>query len=297
MIAPTGRGLLWGTLGMLGFSATLPFTRMALTSLDATVVSLGRALVAAACAALVLRVRGAEVPARRHWPGLYVVAGGVVIGFPLLITLALREMPASHGAVIVGLLPAATSVCTALRGHERPSPAFWIASAAGLLGVLVFAATRGATGLHRADALALLAVTAAAFGYSEGGHLARSLGGWTVICWALVLAAPVLVLPVAFALQRTGFHVGLRSGLGFGYVSLISMFLGFFAFYRGMAEAGVARVSQLQLAQPILTVFWSALLVGERLQASTVAAALFVIGCVLFTLRSRVQRPAAVAGP
>jgi drug/metabolite transporter (DMT)-like permease len=285
----TRRGLIFGWLGMLMFSGTVVATRYAVRELDATFIALGRALVAALLAACVLRARRAPLPSGEQWRRIALVSAGVVVGFPWLITLALRTMPAAHGAVIVGLLPMATSVLAVLRGGERPSPAFWLASGAGLVGIVLFASTRGAHGVEQADLLALAAVALGAMGYCEGGLLARRMPAADVICWALVLAAPFLALPTAWTLARTGAVAGPVTWLCFGYVSVLSMFLGFFAFYRGMAEAGIARVSQIQLAQPVFSLLWSGLLLGERIDPPTVLAALFVVACVLVTSRTRVR--------
>jgi drug/metabolite transporter (DMT)-like permease len=281
-------------VGVLLFSGTVVATRSAVRELDATFIALGRALVAAVLAAAVLRARGAPVPTAAQWRRIALVAGGVVVGFPWLITLALRTMPAAHGAVIIGLLPMATSVLAVLRGGERPSPAFWVASGAGLLGILMFASTRGAHGLERADLLALGAVVLGGIGYCEGGLLAREIPAAHVICWALLFAAPFLVLPVAWTVARAGLSGSLVAWLGFAYVAVLSMFLGFFAFYRAMAEAGIARASQIQLVQPVLSVLWSAVFLGERIDAATALAALFVVACVLVTSRTRVRIAYAV---
>jgi drug/metabolite transporter (DMT)-like permease len=285
----TRRGIFFGWLGMLMFSGTVVATRFAVRELDATFIACGRALVAAVLAAAVLLARGAPWPGRNQWGRIALVAGGVVVGFPWLITLALRTMPAAHGAVIVGLLPMATSVLAVLRAGERPSPAFWLASVAGLLGIIAFASTRGAHGLGQADLLALGAVVLGGIGYTEGGLLAREMPAAQVICWALVLSAPFLALATAWVVWRVGLSAGPVAWLGFGYVSVLSMFLGFFAFYRGMAEAGIARVSQIQLAQPVCSLVWSALFLGERIDVATALAALFVVGCVLVTSRTRVR--------
>ena len=285
----TRRGLFYGWLGMLLFSGTVVATRFAVRELDATFIALGRALVAAGLSACVLRARRAPWPHRSQWGRIALVAGGVVVGFPWLITLALRTMPAAHGAVIVGLLPMGTSVLAVLRGGERPSPAFWLASGAGLLGTLVFASTRGAHGIGQADLLALGAVALGAVGYCEGGLLAREMPPAHVICWALLFAAPFLVLPTAWVIARTGVSAGPVAWAGFAYVAVLSMFLGFFAFYRGMSEAGIARVSQIQLAQPVCSLVWSVLFLGERIDASTAMAAAFVVACVLVASRTRVR--------
>ncbi|HZX41226.1 MAG TPA: DMT family transporter, partial [Myxococcaceae bacterium] len=158
----------------------------------------------------------------------------------------------------------------------------------------LFASTRGAHGLGQADLLALAAVVLGGLGYCEGGLLAREMPAAHVICWALVLSAPFLALPTAWTVAHTDLSAGPVAWLSFAYVSVLSMFLGFFAFYRGMSEAGIARVSQIQLAQPVCSLVWSALLLGERIDPATAFAALFVVGCVLITSRTRVRVTYAV---
>jgi drug/metabolite transporter (DMT)-like permease len=282
-----GEGTFLGLLGVLGFSLTLPATRAAVPELGGTFVGLGRALVAAALAALLLLARRERLPERRHWPSLALVALGVVAGFPLLSALAMRSLPAAHGAILVGLLPAATALAAVLRGHEHPPRTFWWSCAAGVLAVLVFAATEEAGRPQLGDLLLLGAVALAALGYAEGGHLAKEIGGWRVICWALLLSAPFLVVPVALSLPRSGLSASWNAWVGFGYVSVVSMFLSFFAWYRGLALGGVARIGQLQLLQPILTLLWAALLLGEPIGVRTVFAAFFVIGSAALTQRTR----------
>ncbi len=281
------RGFAFGLLGVLAFSLTLPATRIAAPALGGVVVGLGRAEVAALLAAALLLVRREPVPPRRLWPGLAIVAGGVVVGFPLLTSFALRQLPAAHGAVVVGLLPAATAVMAVARAGERPPPAFWWASGAGVGAVLFFAAAQGAGAPQPADALLLAAVALAGLGYAEGGRLAREMGGWRVICWALVLAAPFLLPPVAVAVARGGIAGDGRAWAAFAYVSVVSMFLGFFAWYRGLALGGIARVGQVQLIQPVLTLAWAALLLGEVVDLPTALAALLVVGTVALGRRVR----------
>jgi drug/metabolite transporter (DMT)-like permease len=286
----TREGLLLGGLGVLAFSLSLPATRASVPELGGVVVGLGRALVAAVLAGVLLAVRRERLPERRHWPRLALVAGGVVVGFPLLSAMALRNMTATHGAVLVGLLPAATAVAAVFRARERPSVTFWLASAAGLAAVLAFAAAQGAGRPTAGDGLVLLAVAASAVGYAEGGALSRELGGWRVLCWALVLSAPVLLPIVAWSMDARMLEASPRAWAGFAYLSGVSMFLGFFAWYRGLALGGVARVSQLQLLQPLLTLGWSALLLGEEVERGTLGAALLVVACVLASARSRVRQ-------
>jgi drug/metabolite transporter (DMT)-like permease len=281
----------WGGLGVLAFSFSLPATRLAVEDLHPTIVGLGRAIVAAALAAALLAVRREPLPDRADVPRFLLTGVGVVIGFPILSSMALRELSSAHASVIVGVLPATTAAFAVARGGERPGRGFWAAAAAGLAAALAFAATQGAAGLATADLYVLGAVALCAFGYAEGATLSHRYGGWQVICWALVLTAPALVPVVAVAVAADGLTAGADAWLGFAYVSLFSMFLGFFAWYRGLALGGIARVGQLQLAQPVLTLVWAALLLGERVTGATVAAAVAVLACVGLSQRARVSRP------
>ncbi len=288
--------LVLGALGVVGFSFSLPATRLALTGLSASVVGLGRAVVAALLAGVLLVAKGERLPSREHRARVLVVALGVVVGFPLFSALALRDTPAAHGAVVVGLLPAATAVWAVVRAGERPSRQFWLACVVGLASVIVFAVTQGAGTLRGSDGFLLLAVVSGSLGYAEGGALAREIGGWRVICWALVLSMPLVLPIVAVGVLdqvRQGFDVPARAWLGFGYVAGVSMFAAFFAWYAGLARGGVARISQLQLAQPVLTLLWAALLLGEVVDGQTVAAAVLVLISVAWTQSTRVTRTGA----
>jgi drug/metabolite transporter (DMT)-like permease len=284
-------GLWYGLLGVLGFSLTLPATRVAVTYLDPSVVGLGRALVAAALAAVLLVATRQRRPTRAELGSLAIVAAGVIFGFPFLSAWALRQVPAAHGAVVIGLLPLATALAAALRVGERPSWQFWLASLAGSAAVIGFALASGAGGLQIADLALLGAVLAGALGYAEGGRLARRLGGWQVICWALVLAAPFVSIPVGMAIWQHGAGAPPIAWLGFGYVAVVSQLLAFFAWYRGLALGGVARVSQMQLLQPFLTLVASALLLHEQVTPTTLLVALVVLLAVV------AGRKAAIAGP
>jgi len=296
--APRTRGLLFGFLGVLAFSFTVPLTRVAVADLDPAFVGLGRALVAAVLAAALLLVTRQPLPGRRHWARLVVVGSGVIVGFPLFTSLALRELPSADAAVIVGLLPAATAVMAVVRAGERPTRAFWGACAFGLFAVLLFAASQGA-GLvpdlvpDLGHLLVLLAVVLCSLGYAEGGALAQEIGGWRVISWSLVIFAPFLAPFVAWSVLGSGgaglAGAGATAWACFAYVSVVSMFLGFFAWYRGLAEGGVARVGQVQLSQPVLTLLWSALLLGERVGPLTVLCALLVLGSVAVGQRTRAR--------
>ena len=286
----TELGLGYGFLGVLGFSLTLPATRAAVTDLDPTTVGLGRAVIAGLLATTVLWTTHQPLPDRKHWGSLLIVAAGVILGFPLLSAWAMQQLPAAHGAVITGLLPLATAIAAAVRVGERPSAKFWIASITGSATIVLFAIASSGGQIKSADVALVIAVAAAAIGYAEGGRLARILGGWQVICWALVMAAPILVIPVAIAISRHGLVASPTAWLGFGYVSVISQFVAFFAWYHGMALAGVARVSQLQLLQPFFTILFSVLLLGERVTFLMLGSACIVIACVVLGKQSLVAR-------
>ena len=286
-VAP--RGVALGTLGVLAFSLSLPATRVAVQDLDPWFVAFARAVGAALLAAAYLRYTGAPRPTAAQGRRLAVVAGGVVVGFPLFTSLALTSETAAHGAVVIAVLPAMTAVCAVLRAGERPPPLFWAASGAGLVAVLVFLATGGGLGASwsGADLLLVLAVVVCGLAYAEGGALARDLGGARTICWALLLALPVTVPVMLVTAVAHPPHAGAAAWTGFGYLTTISMFLGFFAWYAGLARGGIARVGQLQLAQPVLTLSWSALLLGETVTPASLGAAAVVLICVVLTQRSR----------
>lgn len=290
-------GLFWGGVGVLAFSLSFPMTRLAVAEIDPVVVGLGRAVVVGVLAIAFIFLHKAPWPPRSSWISLILVSVGVVIGFPLLTSIALRSVPSAHGAVITGLLPIATAVMAVMRAGERPSLTFWISSSIGLGAVLLFAAAQGARAPVASDGLILLAVLAGGLGYAEGGALSRTMGGPLVICWALIISLPILVPVTAWRLAVVGWpnEASAVAWAGFAYVSLVSMFFGFFAWYRGLARGGVARVGQLQLAQPVLTLFWSALLLGEVVSPTTAIAACAVLASVGFTQVARKRTAATVS--
>lgn len=274
------KGVLYGLAGVAAFSLTLPMTRLAVADLAPMTVGLGRSLVAALLALGLLAFTRSPRPRRAQLPGLGLVAAGGIVGYPLLSTWAMQRVPAAHGAIVVGLLPLATALAGVLRAGERPAPRFWGFSLAGTALVVGYVLWSGGGRLQAADLWLLLGVAVGALGYAEGGRLAREMGGWQVICWALVLAAPLLLGPVVWSIAQHGLHASATAWVGFAYVSVGSMLLGFAAWYHGLAVGGIARVGQLQLLQPFLTIVASAALLGETLSADTVVVALLVVGLV-----------------
>ncbi|MDT0355438.1 DMT family transporter [Herbaspirillum huttiense F1] len=284
------RGMWLGLIGVAIFSLTLPFTRIAVAELNPAFVAFGRAVVAGVCALALLAWIKAPRPTRQQLRGLIITALGVVVGFPLFSSIAMRYVPAAHGAVVVGLLPLATALFGALRFGERPSKGFWLAALAGSGIVIVFALREGGGSFHLADFALFAAVVTAAMGYAEGGRLAQTMGGQNVIAWALVVALPVM-LPVSVWLGwQYGVSASSPAWLAFAYVSLFSMFIGFFFWYKGLALGGIARVGQVQLLQPFMSLLGAAVIAHEALDASNMLFALAVIVVVAIGRRMAVRR-------
>jgi drug/metabolite transporter (DMT)-like permease len=294
-------GMLLGLIGVAIFSLTLPFTRLAVGGgeagagfgLSPVFVALGRALVAAVLAGGWLYWKRAPLPPRAALPALAMVAGGCVVGFPWLTSIAMQTLPAAHGAVLVGILPLATAVCAALLGGEKPSAGFWIMAIIGSALVAAFALRQSGGSLHLADLAVFLAVVLAAMGYAAGGRLSQTLGGQQTICWALVLSAPLLLPVVGWLCWDQAARIARASAAawtGFAYVCVFSMFIGFFFWYRGMALGGVARVGQVQLVQPFLTLLGATVVLGEALEWPTVIFAIAVIAVVGTGRKMQVKR-------
>lgn len=285
-------GLWWGLLGVAAFSFTLPFTRMAVDGLSPLFIGAGRAVVAAVCAAAVLLVTRQAWPSATQWLRLAVVGGGVVAGFPLLTSFALQTAEAGHGAMVIGLLPAATAAMAVIRGRERPTRSFWLFALLGAMAAVLFASLQhgGAGQLRWADLLLFAAVIAGAVGYAEGGLLARELGAWQTVSWALVLFSPLMLGLTVFSVTQEPPVATPVHWAAFAYLGVVSMFLGFFAWYRGLAIGPMAQVSQVQLVQPVLTLLWAALLLGEHITVPTILGGAAVIMCAGLAVRARLTR-------
>ncbi len=292
------QGMLLGLVGVIVFSLTLPMTRIVVQEFHPLLNGLGRALAASVPAAALLVWRRERLPTRAQLKSLFVVALGVIVAFPVFSAWAMKTVPASHGALVVGLQPIFVALYAAWLSHERPSPAFWASAVVGSALVVAFALRAGGGALAPGDALMLAAVAIGALGYAEGARLARELGGWQVICWALVVAAPFLAVPVGWLGWEQHLHhpgpIALKTWLAFGYVALFSQFIGFFAWYAGLAMGGIARVGQVQLLQIFFTIAFAALFFGESVAPSTWLFAAAVIATVLIGRKAAVRtaRPA-----
>jgi drug/metabolite transporter (DMT)-like permease len=291
------RGLWLGLIGVVIFAMTLPMTRLAVgpaadPQLSPWFLAGGRAAVAGLLSVGWLIARGASVPKRSQLGSFAVCAVGTVIGFPLFLGLALREVDATHAAVVTGVLPLGTAVAAAVALRQRPSLGFWLCAVAGCTLVLSFAAYQGAGRLHLADGLLLLAVASASTGYVAGARLSAQMPAEHAICWVLVLSLPVTIPWMAMTWPEQS--VRWTAWGGFAYSAVFSMWLGFFAWYRGLALGGTVRVSQVQLVQPFLALVFAVPVLGERLDVVTVIFSLVVIAVVFLSKRMSV-RPRSVA--
>jgi drug/metabolite transporter (DMT)-like permease len=296
-------GMWLGVLGVAFFAVTLPMTRMATGTQEAPqlspwFVTLGRAALAGLLSTVYLLITRSRVPERRHWRPLGMAVLGNAIGYPLLIGYALRVVNASHAAVITALLPLATAACAAWVLHQRARLGFWVCAIAGSLLVLAFSLLRadshgGGFGFAWADLLLVGAVFAASLGYIYGAQVTPALGAERVICWVCVMALPV-TLPGALWLWPQQPVAG-SAWVGFVYVGVFSMWMGFFAWYRGLALGGALRVSQTQLLQPFLTILAAVPLLGEPLDIVTLGFAAAVVVTVVLGKKLSEPRPSAVA--
>jgi drug/metabolite transporter (DMT)-like permease len=273
-------GWINGFLGVLIFSGSLPATRAAVADFDPIFVTGARATIAAALALALLLAFREKRPTRADLGPLFITAMGVVVGFPLLTALALRHITSAHSIVFVGLLPLATAIFGVLRGGERMRPLFWLFSCLGSLLVAGFALTQNLTASLTGDLLMFAAIVVCGLGYAEGAQLSRKLGGWQVICWALVLSLPVMLPLTFYVLPENWNGVGEPAWIGLFYVSLFSMLIGLIFWYRGLAQGGIAAVGQLQLLQPFFGLVLAATLLHEPVGWPMIVVTMAVILCV-----------------
>lgn len=273
-------GWISGFVGVVIFSGSLPATRVAVTGFDPLFLTLARASIAGLIAAALLLAFRQSRPESKDIRSLLIVALGVVVGFPLLTAIALKHITSAHSTVFIGLLPLATAIFAVVRGGESPQKSFWVFSCIGSALVAGFALSLSGEISLTGDLLMLAAIIACGLGYAEGATLSRRLGGWQVICWALVLALP-LMLPLALISAPASWaDIAVPAWGGLAYVSLFSMLIGFVFWYRGLALGGIATVGQLQLLQPFFGLLLAATLLGETVSAAMLIVTAGVVACV-----------------
>lgn len=288
-------GLLLGLVGVICFSLTLLTTRIAVEYFGTTVVGLGRTIIAAILVAVILIVRKEKLPSLRQFKSLLIVAAGAVLGFPLLTSWAMESLPVSHGAVEVALLPLATAGFAMVRAREIPSLKFWISSVIGSVAVIIYALNIGLGSLQFADLALLLAVIILGLSYAEGGKLSKEIGSWQVIAWAILIGAPFFIIPVGLNLTTEMLHAPLQAWVSFLYLSVVSQFLAYVAWYSGMAMGGIARVSQIQYLQPFLMILFAAVFLNESITLFTLVIAVIVVFSVILGKNAPISKKGAVS--
>lgn len=275
------KGMLLGFIGIICFSFTLPATSIAVPYFGATVVGLGRTVIAAILVSFIFILKKEALPNKRQFISLVIVAVGAVLAFPLLTTYAMKSLPVSHGAVELALLPLATAGFAMWRGGERPSKRFWISSITGAITVLIYAGYLGLGQLQTGDLALIVAILLLGLSYAEGGKLSNELGSWQVIAWAILIGAPFFMLPVGFSLSSHMLQAPIEAWISLFYLGVVSQLLAYVAWYGGMSLGGIARVGQIQYLQPFLMIGFSALFLGESISWLTVILAIVVVTCVM----------------
>ncbi|RKG35358.1 DMT family transporter [Acinetobacter guerrae] len=278
-----------GFMGVIIFSGSLPATRIAVMDMSPWLLTGSRSVIAGIIALILLKLLNVNKPDRKDVVGLIYVALGVVVGFPLFTALALQYINAAYSIIFVGLLPLSTAIFAVILGGEQPKPVFWIFSLLGSALVLLYIllenapnSENGATNLLGIIYM-LTAIIVCGLGYAEGGKLSRKIGGWQVICWALVMSLPMMLIITIFNFStQTIEHLSFSALLALLYVSLFSMLIGFFFWYYGLAQGGIATVGQLQLLQPLFGLGLAALLLHESISWIMLFISFGVIGCVTF---------------
>ena len=285
------RGLFWAFLGVLLFSFSVPLTKIAVGGFNPFLTATGRAVVAGALAAVILSVNRVPWPARHLVRPLLLTMIGAVFGWPILIALALQYTTSAHVAVIAAFMPLSTAIIAVFRTHEKVSAKFWLAASVGTSALVIFALGRGGATSpnYWADLMVVGAMLFSSWCYVEGASVTKVMPGWQVISWVVIFALPITV-PASVVLWFTtsgDYQTTSTQWLALILLGISSMYFGFFAWYRGLSMAGIARGSQVQQLQALLTLLWSALLLGETVTWLTVLAAGVVIASVIWAQRSR----------
>jgi drug/metabolite transporter (DMT)-like permease len=284
------KGMLIGFIGILIFSLTLPVSKIAILSFDPYFIAFGRATLAGTVALAYLLYKKEIMPSKADFAKFVVIALGVVFGFPIFTTVAMTEGSSSHGAVILGMMPLATTVIGVIRFKERPSLGFWMVSLLGAALVVVYALLKSSGSFTYVDGLLVLGGISACVGYVEGGELSRKMNPRSVISWALVISLPVNIVMSYVTFNTQYVHAGPIAWTSFLYLSLFSMFIGFFFWYEGLAVGGIARVSQVQLLQPFCTLVVASVLLGDSLTITNLFFAFLVVSTVVLGKRMLVKR-------
>jgi drug/metabolite transporter (DMT)-like permease len=284
------KGMLIGFIGILIFSLTLPISKITVVTFNPYFIAFGRAALAGLVALAYLSYKHEPLPSKTDLVKFAVIALGVVFGFPIFTTVAMQEGSSSHGAVILGMMPLATTVIGVIRFKERPSLGFWLVSLLGAALVVVYALLKSSGSFTYIDGLLVLGGICACVGYVEGGELSRKMNPRTVISWALVISLPINIVATYFTFSSAYWGADAITWTSFVYLSIFPMYLGFFFWYEGLAVGGIARVSQVQLIQPFCTLLASSFLLGDRITLMNMVFAFLVVSTVVLSKKMLVKR-------
>lgn len=274
------KGMLLGFIGVIIFSLTLPATRHVAAYLDPFFIGFGRVTIAAIVAVMILLATKQSIPTRSQLKQLALTSIGIVFGFPIFTSLAMQTVDASHGGVVIAIMPLLTAVIATLFSGDRPSTSFWIVSIVGAALVTTYSLIDGNLNFQTGDILLLIASVLGAMGYALGAKVSKEMGGWQVICWVVVITFPVIIVPTLMMQPTHYAEIPTSVWLSFLYLGLMSQLFGFFLWYKGLALGGISRVSQTQLLQPFLTIMISIFFLGERFDLITLGFAIAVVSII-----------------
>jgi drug/metabolite transporter (DMT)-like permease len=270
------KGIWLGLVGVVIFSMTLPATKIAVPDFGAIPLSFYRATLAGLAALVYVLTKKISLPQKADLPTLGIISALISFVFPISIAIAMKDLPSSHGGIVLGISPLLTALFATLRFGERPSRGFWVTAIIGSALVLIFSIKGSGGTLHLSDLALLIAAVSASYGYAEAGNLSQKMGGIAVISWVAIIAlAPSLPIAMYYAIQSaegpTSFaNASLYAWLSLIFVSIFSAYVGNIFWYTGLSIGGISHVGQVQLLQPFCTLALSSLLIFEPLTISNI---------------------------
>ena len=283
------KGMLIGFVGISIFSLTLPFTQMAVNEMSPFFVAFARASIAGICALILLIFTKSKFPNKIQIRRLIIIVIGVIYGFPIFTSIAMKTLPSSHSGIVLGILPLAMSLFAAIKYKEKPSSSFWMISIFGTFIVISYTFIDNNGLLMIEDLWLLFAILFAAIGYSEGGTLAKEMGSIGVISWALVISLPINLFASYLFYEINYTSISFQAIISLTYVGLFSMFIGFFFWYKGIAIGGISRVGQVQLIQPFLTIVGAYFLTNEKITTLNILFAFMVLIVIIIGRKTKIQ--------
>jgi drug/metabolite transporter (DMT)-like permease len=282
-LAGSGAILLW--------SGTAIANKIAVVHMDPMTAGVLRSMIAGLIAlSIVLATRLPRPGSRAQW-GLLLVSGVSSFAlWPMLMSLGLGYTTANHTVLIMAVLPALTGLLGSALERRLPSRGWWLGVGIAMAGTVYLIFMRGGGGALLTEAggavgdlIVFAGTLICAVGYVAGGRLAPVIGTWSTTLWGL--SAALVVLVPAFAL-RIGFtdwaSVGTQGWTAIAYMTLLSSLAGYAAWFWALGHGGIARIGSWQFAQPVLSVFLAAALLGEAITLSLVgAAATILLGTAL----------------